>query len=271
MIQAPLVTILCATLNARLATRLTVETLFRYTPEPVRILVADNGSTDGTLRELKRFPAIETINVKARAKAMGFASRLPPIERLHGATLDWLAKQVETPFFLTLDSDVEFFQSGWLSSMLELAKRHQLAAVGELESANGAYQARLAPHVLLVDARRFRELGTSFRAFVTIDDPDEASRWCERKPDFCLDVDVMKSFRSARFYPTGAAFFEQLNGAGANWAAVAPGMGDKYKHLGHMSWAQNTRSGGKALQAHWGQTQEYLKKRLRLLSAGYKS
>ena len=45
----PEVTILCATRNGRDVVRLTLSSLRRFTPEIYRILIADNGSTDGTL------------------------------------------------------------------------------------------------------------------------------------------------------------------------------------------------------------------------------
>ena len=60
------VTVICATRNAREAVRLTFSSFHRYTPERCTVLVADNGSTDGALDVLRRFPWIKVFSLRER-------------------------------------------------------------------------------------------------------------------------------------------------------------------------------------------------------------
>ena len=100
----------------------------------------------------------------------------------HGAALDWLVTKVRTPFFLTLDSDVEFLATGWLTEMLNLMEQMALVALGEYEPGQGGYRERLAPYILLLRTAFIRALCTSFRGFVRIEDPAEAQRWQALSP-----------------------------------------------------------------------------------------
>jgi glycosyltransferase involved in cell wall biosynthesis len=257
------VTIICATFNARLAVKLTLESLLRNTDDRVRVIIADNGSTDGTWQELRRFRRLERVDSDRRARRLGFKHGLPTQERLHGATLDWLITQVRTPYFLTLDSDVEFLKPGWLPRLLDFAERNRLAALGEFDPGHGAYRPRLSPHVLLVNTEEFLKLRSTFRAFVLISDASEAKRWCAKEHDFCLDPRVMKSFRSARFYPTGSAFFERIILCKRPWGISSNQMTSDYRHFGHMSWALGTKSSARQAMADAHQRREnYIKHRL---------
>jgi hypothetical protein len=196
---APEVTILCATLNGGDVVRLTFSSLGRFTPEPYRILVADNGSTDSTLDYLRSLDWIELFKLgQHRTKTS------------HGATLDWLAKKVETRYLLTLDSDVAFLRHGWLGELSDTLAAQDLAAVGEFEPAVGAYRPRLAPHVLLLNTERFLALGTSFESCVRFDDSAEVRRWRGRSKSEYLSQEELNSYHSAAFYSTGAALFETV-------------------------------------------------------------
>jgi hypothetical protein len=214
------VTILCATFNARDSVRLTLRSLLLHTHEPHRVLVADNGSTDGTLDDLLVTPWLTVVRLASD----------------HGGALDILATRVETPFFLTLDSDVEFLESGWLSGFLDLAIRDRLDALGVYEPAIGSYQARLAPYACLLRTETFRALNASFREFATFTDPGESARFRSRNHQESLTSSEVSSYRSGRFYPTAAAVFEQLQRTGARWADLPPRLSRTFRHLGHMSW-----------------------------------
>ena len=163
------VTIVCATRNGGDAVRLTFESLRRTTVAPLRVLVADNGSVDGTREMLGGLDWIELHRRRPGRHAPG-----------HGATLDWLVRKVTTRLVLTLDSDVVFLRRGWLEELRAALDRSGAIAVGELEPAVGGYRARLSPALLLLDTERLRALRCSFRSYVRIDDPDEALRWRRR-------------------------------------------------------------------------------------------
>jgi hypothetical protein len=184
---------------------------------------------------------------------------------LHCETLDWLAARVQTPFFLTLDSDVEFLATGWLSEMLDLASRDDLVALGQYEPGRAGYRPRLAPYVLLVRTAAFRALRASFRGHARIADPDEARRWRARPPSLNLDLEELASFRKAMFYTTGAAFFERLEQSGARWSDLPAAIARKFHHLGHMSWAadeQDTLPGTPALRRAHATRLAYVRQRL---------
>src|SRR5688572_29089417 len=68
--QQPRVTVICATRNAREAVRLTLSSFRRYTPEPCVVLVADNGSTDGTLDDLRAIPWLTVFSLEERRALM---------------------------------------------------------------------------------------------------------------------------------------------------------------------------------------------------------
>jgi glycosyltransferase involved in cell wall biosynthesis len=224
-VHQPDVTIVCATRNGCDAVRLTLSSLRQFTPEPHHILVADNGSTDGTREYLQSLNWIELFRRDPRRHASG-----------HGATLDWLMRKVTTRYALTLDSDVVFLRSGWLSDLRTLLESRAAAAVGELESGVGGYRSRLAPYVLLFDTEQVRALRTSFKPCVLINDPAEVDRWRRRGPSENLSYAELRGYRSAAFYSTGAMLFERMVESGVRWAATPLRTRRKYRHLGHMSW-----------------------------------
>lgn len=224
-VRRPDVTILCATCDGGDAVRLTLSSLRQFTPEPYQLLVADNGSTDGTREYLAALDWLELFNRDPRRSASS-----------HGATLDWLVRRVKTRYFLTLDSDVVFLRRGWLSDLRETLERRGVATVGEFEPGVEAYRPRLAPHVMLIDSDRFRALRCSFRACVMIGDRAEICRWRRRRPSENLSYEELRTYRTGAFYSTGARFFERMVESGLPWAATPLRIRRMYRHLGHMSW-----------------------------------
>jgi glycosyltransferase involved in cell wall biosynthesis len=218
----PPVTILCATFNSRDAVRLTFTSLERHTLEPHVVLVADNGSTDGTLHDLRAlpWPALDVVELDSD----------------HGGALDYLVARVETTYFVTLDSDVEFVEAGWLTALLDLACRENLDALGVFEPALGNYRARLAPHLCLLRTETFRRLKTSFREFASFTDQAESARFRARDRSSPLTVEEVATYRAGRFYPTGALVFERLQQHGARWSDLPQELCRMFQHLGHMSW-----------------------------------
>ncbi len=64
------VTVVCATRGARPAVRLTFSSFARYNPGPWRVFVADNGSTDGTLEDLRARPELQVVSLPQRLALM---------------------------------------------------------------------------------------------------------------------------------------------------------------------------------------------------------
>jgi glycosyltransferase involved in cell wall biosynthesis len=219
------VTILLATRNGADVVRLTLSSLRRFTPEAYRVIVADNGSTDGARDYLGSLDWIEIFDRDPRRALTS-----------HGATLDWLARKVRTRYFLTLDSDVVFLRRGWLSDLREVIEKRGAVAVGEFEPGLGGYRSRLAPYVLLLDTKRFRALRCSFRSCVLMSDPADVRRWHRRPPSENLDFAELCAYPSGAFYSTGAMLFERIVQSGLDWVSTPPQIRRKYDHLGHMSW-----------------------------------
>lgn len=309
MPEQPNVTVLGVTRNVRDVVRLTYASFRHYTPEPCTVLVADNGSTDGTLEDLcaldwltvysleERRSLLRAAEVEAErawsalgARLDAYAGQLSPgeqqaLSRLramtpslplcedetaltrHDVALDWLAPRVETPFFLLLDSDVEFLERGWLSEMLELMERENLVALGEYEPGRHPCRQRLATYVLLLRTDALRVLGVPFHSFLRIADPEEARRWQSEPHGGVLDSTVFAGYRSAAFYDTGAAIFERIQETGGSWANLPPAVARKLRHLGHMTWALDAPDGYEGvdeLRAQHASSLTYARERLRL-------
>lgn len=264
MTSEPLVTVICATCNAREAVRLTFASFRRHTPEPCVVLVGDNESVDGTLEELLAIPWITVFPLRERL--VGVPADQHWKSRLHGGTLDWLAARVQTPYFLALDSDVEFLADGWLTELLNLAEREQVVAVGEFEPAIAGYGARLAPYVLLLRTAAFRALNRTFHGRITIYDPDEAKRFHSRPQTFRIDVSELAEYPSAKILTTAAQVLEELERTGARWRDTPAPIRAMYKHIGHMSWGANDEPlpGADRFRAEFLAGLEYVRGRLRL-------
>jgi glycosyltransferase involved in cell wall biosynthesis len=233
-VNRPDVTILCATRNGGAAVRLTLSSLRRFTSGRYRLLIADNGSTDGTREYLSRLDWIELFKRDPRRNGTS-----------HGAALDWLAQKVTTRYFLTLDSDVVFLRRGWLDELHDALNKDGRTAVGEFESGIDRYRPRLAPHVLLLNTDRFRALRCSFESCVLFSSRADVRRWQQRPATQNLDYAEMGKYPSAVFYSTGALLFERMLETGARWSVTPVRTQRKYQHLRHMSWGgDETRFAG---------------------------
>jgi hypothetical protein len=304
----PSVTVIGATRNARTATRLTYASFRRHTPERPPTLVADNGSTDGILADLKRTPWLRVFSLEERKRELSvtcaeaqciepalaarldrFAAQLPPNQRAlldkmrveldfevppdeelrhHAPALDWLTSKVATPFFVLLDSDVEFLASGWLSDLVTLAEREGLAAVGEYEGPYHPCRPRLATYLLFIRTEAFKSLSVPFQSRLIFGHKQEERRWYSSTRNHVLDPSKFDGYPSAAFYDTGALFFEKMQQAGLKWATFPDSIASKFRHLGQMTWsadADDDYVGIEYLRDHVRTATIYAKTRLQLL------
>ncbi|MFO0915198.1 MAG: glycosyltransferase [Pirellulales bacterium] len=107
-VRETLTSIIIPTFNQFQYTRLCLESIRRYTDEPLEIIVVDNGSTDQTRSYLAQFPDIRTILNESN---LGFPKAVNQgIQVAHGAQ------------FLLLNNDC-IVTTGWLRRMLEALDR----------------------------------------------------------------------------------------------------------------------------------------------------
>ena len=116
MIQ-PAVTALVVNYCTYDLTRMAVWSLHGHYPE-LPIHIVDNGSPDGSGAYLRQL-----------------ADSLPPVSltqnsgnRHHGPAMDQMARQVNTPYFLTFDSDAILYRPGIVEMLYQALDKHQYAA-----------------------------------------------------------------------------------------------------------------------------------------------
>jgi len=125
------VSLMMVTYNRLELTKRMLESLFRHTDSPFRLIIVDNGSTDGTVDWLQNDPWLkEKIwktdycvgeDIQFNEKNLGIA-----IGRNQGLKL---ANKYNDEWLSTLDNDIEFVP-GWLSKALDILSTNPKFAVG---------------------------------------------------------------------------------------------------------------------------------------------
>ncbi len=153
-----MVTIIIVNENTKDALELCLLSIKKYTEYPYELIVVDNSSQDGSVDLLKKFNGVKVINVSGLG-----------IEERHGNALNIGVQYVRTEYFLTLDSDIEILDYGWLVEMVAKIKDSQGVFLGEIALANkhriyGNYRERCLPHCLLINTKFFKENDCSFKS-----------------------------------------------------------------------------------------------------------
>jgi glycosyltransferase involved in cell wall biosynthesis len=120
------------------AIRLCLRSIRRYTASPYRVLVIDNGSTDGSLEYLRSVKWIECISGGA-PNDVGAA---------HAMALNIGADRVETPYFVVMHSDTYVHRGGWLSFLIQQLHAGDYAAVGSRHQTIRAYDSAVLARVI---------------------------------------------------------------------------------------------------------------------------
>jgi len=135
------VDILIPNLNGREALELCIESIARYTLEPHRVIVYDDGSGAGDVEYLGRARARGWVDLVIRREE----------QRGHGAALNVLVNEaaINSDYAAIVDNDVQILRSGWLSELLALAERpHVLAACDANAGANQCWRGWRPPTFL---------------------------------------------------------------------------------------------------------------------------
>lgn len=122
----PLVSIIIPVRNQLHFTARCLGSVFKYTPEPVEIIVVDNGSTDGTREYLRSVPGIRLLE---NGRNLGFA-----------AACNRGLAVARSNYLLLLNNDT-LVTPGWLSGLISHLQKYPGAAlVGPLSNCGGATQ-----------------------------------------------------------------------------------------------------------------------------------
>ena len=112
---APGVTVVVVTWNTGDITLDVVAAVQRLSPPATRLLVVDNGSTDGTQATLRRLRGVDTMVLRSNAG--------------HGVALDLGVCAVRTRVAVTLDSDALPLSTAWLDpAVMPVASGHAVLA-----------------------------------------------------------------------------------------------------------------------------------------------
>jgi hypothetical protein len=152
------VTVVIVSWNTREVLADVLGTVRRLSPPDTRILVVDNGSTDGSREMLRGWPGIQTM--------------LLPANVGHGVALDLALCSVGTSVAVTLDSDAIPLHGGWLEPALGPVRAGSAVLAG-LRSRRGFVH----PVYLAVDTRAFAHRRLSFQVHVEPGLAPEEVRW----------------------------------------------------------------------------------------------
>ena len=111
----PEVTIFISSFNTRYPLELTIKSLLKNTTYPnFKIWIADNASNDGSIEYLD---SLMFQNIPIRV----IKSDKP---RPHSEWLDEVAKTVDTPYWMSVHSDMIFYSGDWIVDMLKIMENN---------------------------------------------------------------------------------------------------------------------------------------------------
>jgi hypothetical protein len=117
----PLVTVVVPTFDNRLLIELCLESMRRCTQKRFRVIVKDNGSSDGTADFVEASGLAELV----------IRSRDNDFDNVEYRTYDHVIRNfVRTPFFLVCHSDVFFLRPDWIDEILRHAHSDETVVMG---------------------------------------------------------------------------------------------------------------------------------------------
>jgi glycosyltransferase involved in cell wall biosynthesis len=158
------VTVIIVNWNTRDVTADVIRAVQSLSPPDIRILVVDNGSTDGSPEKLRTWPGIETLFLRSNAG--------------HGVALDLAVCSVRTTTAVTLDSDALPLRTGWLDPATRPLKNPSVVLAGLRSSRNFVH-----PVYAAVKTAPFVRRRLSFQAFVPPGVSGSKARWGENAWD----------------------------------------------------------------------------------------
>lgn len=213
----PSVTVFTANLNTRPSLQLMLSSLKNTTSYPnYRLWIADNGSTDGSIEFLDTFPSCRPVQITKS-----------PVQVSHRAWLDLVGREVQTDYWVAVDSDMLFIGRDWMWDL-----------IARMENDRGLYllAAEPKPRRLMADP-------------LTNEDVVHAaapSSWL-----FCVRTSLWEQLEQPTFeyqdrpngngslrtvFDTGAKLLEQMDSHGLRYEFMPRTYRRKYYHYRNMSW-----------------------------------
>lgn len=200
----PSVAIATVNYNTQPLLELLVRSIERYTPEPHRIYVFDNGSTDGSREYLAGLDEVVSVLAKENVG--------------HTGGLNTLVKDMTEDVLVCLDTDAHVYREGWLSALLEELDG-TVKAVG-FQSGFGGDPGKVAKSLhafcLLVDLRPFREAGKLPDFSPVVEDGrqviDVAGRISFDLAELGFDVKILMTDEESKAVPAAARRYPDLPG-----------------------------------------------------------
>lgn len=138
------VTVIIVNWNTRDITSDVVSAVQLSSSPDVRVLVVDNGSTDGSVERFRAWPGIHTMVLRSNAG--------------HGAALDLAVCSARTTVSVTLDSDAIPLAEGWLDQIVEPVASGRAVLAGQRSSRGFVH-----PIYAAVDTAQFVRRKLSFQ------------------------------------------------------------------------------------------------------------
>lgn len=203
------VTVVIVNWNTRDVTADVVTAVQDLSDADVRVLVVDNGSTDGSGDLFRSWPGVDTMLLRSNAG--------------HGVALDLAVCSVRTSIAVTLDSDAIPLRRGWLEPAVNPVKAGTAVLAGLRSRRNFVH-----PVYAAVDTAEFARRRLSFQTFVPPGVESTTAVWGENAWD---TAELM----TGRLAPDEVHFVERT----PNIVPDLPGMtaGDVVYHHGGVSRA----------------------------------
>ena len=152
------VTVIVVNWNTKDVTSDVIRAVEQLSPPLTRILVVDNGSTDGSRELFRSWPGIQTMLLRANAG--------------HGVALDLAVCATRTKVAVTLDSDAIPLTPNWLEAAVAPVREGRAVLAGLRSSRNFVH-----PVYSAVNTAEFVRRRLSFQAFIPPGVTSETARW----------------------------------------------------------------------------------------------
>lgn len=154
------ITVIIVNWNTKDVTADVVSAVRELSPPATRILLVDNGSTDGSREHFRRWPGIETLLLRSNAG--------------HGVALDLALCAVRTKVAVTLDSDAIPLTDDWLDAAVTPIQDGRAVLAGLRSSRNFVH-----PVYSAVNTAEFIRRRLSFQPFVPPGVVGKTAKWGE--------------------------------------------------------------------------------------------